>query len=512
MLLKFVIFIISLQFYQLSAQEIIDSNQSINEVEAICIYDFMPPNNEYSCFLSWINVTSPNQILRIVGNHLPDRTDADVIAVYPGTHYRLDFFNGEVFQKFPNLQILRLGTLRGVAPNAFDLCFQLQDIQVSVILETLPNGIFKNCRNLRTFNIQGWQISSLPAELFGTIQSLESFTISRTDLMTLPSTIFQHSVNLNFISLSYNQFESLDSTLFSNLRNLVTIRLNFNRISHQNIVTNLLNGQRNLRNIELYNSGIPSIDFNFFSQFLMLDYLNVRTNQSLTNIAWNTLPESLRRLEISNIGESIPENAFQNLPHLTNLGLYGFGIGNFHQNTFRNLPNLRILNLIECGITELHPELFSSLTQLRHLGLSSNQIQELPAGVFANLTNLGDNNVNHLSLNNNLIRRLNRNAFGVHPNLHQISLDFNEIYEIERGIFSQSFPNLQTLFIARNKCVHDIITGNFDESPELEYCFANWAGETTSTTTTTTDGGNHLKIDLILLFILFVIVFIGNFK
>jgi Leucine-rich repeat (LRR) protein len=165
------------------------------------------------------------------------------------------------------------------------------------------------------------------------------------------------------------------------------------------------------------------------------------------------------------------------------LRLSGSSIGNFHPNTFRNQVNLQQLWISECGITSLHPDTFSSLHRLRHLSMIFNEIQELPPGIFTNLVSLGTGDFNSLFLISNKIRRLNAVSFGVHPNLTEIILTNNRLYAIERGMFGEKFPNLMTLSVTQNDCVNDVVVRNFDESPQLEYCFANWLGETTSTTT-----------------------------
>ncbi|KAG5667333.1 hypothetical protein PVAND_015316 [Polypedilum vanderplanki] len=349
------IFIVTFEILKVLSQEIIDSNQSINEVTATCIYSFRPPNNQYSCHLWNAEITSPNHVLRIIGDHLPGQTDADVTAVFSGRNFVQSYFNGEIFQKFPNLHILEIATvqLQGISTNAFNFCFNLRDLRIGHSnMTTFHPRMLANCQNLRNFNVFATTISSLPSDLFGTIQNLENFSFTSSRLTTLPSLIFQFS-----------------------------------------------------RNLRSRHSGMSNLNFNIFKQFLMLDLLDIEAEQSLRNIAWDALPESLRTLRVENIGEPIPQNAFSNLTNLMDFSLSGWLIGNLHQNTFKNQHNLRFLHLLECGITELHPELFSSLHRLQHLSLSFNQIEELPAGVFANLENLGDGDWNNLFLMNNKIRR-----------------------------------------------------------------------------------------------------------
>ncbi|KAG5667332.1 hypothetical protein PVAND_015315 [Polypedilum vanderplanki] len=512
---KISILFLFINIFQKSSQEIISDTNFLSEVTATCNYNYHIETNRYSCFLIDANITLPNQTLRIVGQHLPDHTDEHVQALFPLTNSKLYFFNGEIMEKFINLQAMRFSSINeiyGFSENAFNSCRQLTELEFgNLLMTTLPNGLFRNCHQLRNFNIlSATSLTSLPSDLFGTSQALINFHLSGTQVTTLPSTIFQYSFNLRTVNLDYNRISTLDSNLFRNSRILESIDLSSNLIADPNIIYNLLNGMTNLRRIVLYSSGISNINLEFFNQFQWLDTFGIRSHVPLTNLGWNRLPESLRTLRAFNLGEPIPQNALSHLYNLRNLLLQGRPIGNFHQYFFQNLTNLEDLSLNDCGITKLHPQLFSSLHRLQNLGLSLNMIEELPAGVFANLNNLGGGMWESISLAFNKIRRLNRNSFGTHPYLVFLALDGNEIYEIERGIFGQSFPNLDYVTLTRNKCVDEMIRENFDENPKLEYCYANWLGiattspaMTTSTimTTSTTDGGKSLKINLITILI-----------
>lgn len=273
----------------------------------MCSYSYDLSTGRYTCYLFDASVTSPDQTLRIDGRHLPDHTDEHVQALVPVSSARIDFLNGDIMEKFVNLQSLIFfffQPIHGISENAFDSCRQLRELDFgSLNMTTLPNGLLKNCHNLRNFDVRSLTLSSIPGDLFGTIQSLENFRITASRLETLPSSIFEFSFNLRSVNLENNAFSNLDRNLLRNSKILETVILSSNQIRDPNVIYNLLNGLTSLRRIELLNSGVPTIDFNFFNQFQWLHTLIISTFDLLNNLAWNRLPSSLRILRVFSIGE-----------------------------------------------------------------------------------------------------------------------------------------------------------------------------------------------------------------
>jgi hypothetical protein len=145
-------------------------------------------------------------------------------------------------------------------------------------------------------------------------------------------------------------------------------------------------------------------------------------------------------------------------------------------------------------LTTLHPHQFTSQRLLRGLHLHFNEIEELPEGVFAPLANLGlDGNEFHsLSLSGNKIRRLSVSSFGQHPHLRFINFDNNQIYAIQRGLFSRFHPRPSHVIMTRNVCYPHFGNSyiffeeeNLDENSLLEECFSNYEEVSTTEELTT---------------------------
>jgi len=162
------------------------------------------------------------------------------------------------------------------------------------------------------------------------------------------------------------------------------------------------------------------------------------------------------------------------------------------------LSNLQILTIEQTRLTTLDSALFTSQVNLRDLLLPHNQIQILSAGVFAPLANLS-----FLYLFSNRIQRLSAYAFGQHPNLNRFDFGFNQINEVQRGIFSQFAPTVIYVNFFENRCTNFFTNNgtNLDEHAAFDGCFNNFNG----ITTTTPDGvGEHFRT-----FEIIGIIFVG---
>jgi Leucine-rich repeat (LRR) protein len=193
--------------------------------------------------------------------------------------------------------------------------------------------------------------------------------------------------------------------------------------------------------------------------------------------------------------------------------LSGYDITSFQKDTFKGLEKLEYLFVYDTSLKTLHPELFASQINLRHLQIIRNQIESLPPGIFAPLVNIGINSSsNGIEIRSSKLRRLNADSFGQHPHLQRINFSFNDINEIERGIFSKFHFNMISAGFYGNNCVSQYLSGeDLDNHEELEICFTNWEeidpnNTTRAPTPTTTPSGCARNFNN---FEIFVIIFVG---
>lgn len=477
-----------------------------NIIEAHCMFSY-DTLNRYNCYLFNIRTQNPTDVLDIVGTHMLNHTDADVHGILH-TNSIINRFNGEALTRFVNLKRIDLrGTfLQSISSTAFDVCEQLEELNIGAnhqLLE-LPPRMLANCRNFKTFLATNSRFLTIPDDLFGSTTSLEVFNLAFSRLTLLSDNLLRNMPNLRTFYVRNNQLSHISPTNFFNAINLEDIDLFFNNFNNTQSVMNLLNGHFGLRRIIMNHNPFPMFSLSFFTQFRNLEELGIGGRNNLTGIEWQFLPNSLQILSVYSISEEIPENAFVGLPNLTYLDLSGYGITILQPNTFSPLTNLDRLDIMDTHLITLHPQQFNSQTKLRALHLSFNEIEELPAKVFAPLVNLGLNETTHgLFMIGNKLRRLSASSFGQHPHLNYIFLGNNEIYEIQRGLFSRFSPRPALIDLFDNKCIHRAFFNeeNLDENELLEYCFNNFDGIITTTPSGAVN--NFYK------FHFFVIAFIG---
>ncbi|KPJ11896.1 Insulin-like growth factor-binding protein complex acid labile subunit [Papilio machaon] len=147
---------------------------------------------------------------------------------------------------------------------------------------------------------------------------------------------------------------------------------------------------------------------------------------------------------------SITKQTFSNLPKLERLFIRGSA--NLHiieENAFYNLPALHTLEITDCGITHLHMRAFSLLPNLKQLSLSNNEIYDatMVGRAIRDLPML-----TLLNLNYNLIDKLNEGAFVDQTMLETLYLSHNNINIIHHGAFHR-VPKLRIVDLNYNNII-----------------------------------------------------------
>jgi len=150
-------------------------------------------------------------------------------------------------------------------------------------------------------------------------------------------------------------------------------------------------------------------------------------------------------LEKNNV-EFIDPNAFNSCNELILVEISHNEIGRIQAGTFKDLPALTTLNLTSNRgePMDLDVGAFENLPNLEHLYLNDNMIRELKNGVFRGLTNLI-----LLDLSNNRIQKLNPEIFSDLESLQFINLDDNELSAPDVGLF-KGLENLQNISMNGN--------------------------------------------------------------
>ena len=504
-LLVFLIILLAILPQNSHQQEIINKS---NIIEANCIFSY-DPQGRYNCNLNNIHITNPTDVIVFTGTHMINHTDADVHGVLH-TISTINQFNGEALRRFINLRRIDLsGTfLQSINPTAFDVCGQLEELNIgsnNQLLE-LPATMLANCGNLKILLALTSRFTTIPDNLFGNTRSLEVFNFAQSRLTSFPDNLLRNMPNLRRFIIRVNLISNVSPSNFISATNLEEIDLFSNNLNDTQAVMSLLSGHLRLRRIILSHNPFNMFNLNFFTQFRNLEELGIGGGTNLTGINWQLFPSTLQTLSVYSISEEIPKHAFSGLPNLTYLDISGYGITTIQPGTFSPLMNLDRLDLMNTQLKTFHPQLFTNQRKLRSLHLSYNRIEELPEGVFAPLVNLGFNNTVHgLYMIGNNLRRLSASSFGQHPHLLYLFLNDNQIYEIQRGLFSRFNPRPVIIDFIGNECISRRFfeEENLDENRLLEFCFNNYEG-----ITTTTPSG---AVNVFSKFQIFVVIFIGFF-
>jgi len=126
---------------------------------------------------------------------------------------------------------LAVGGLSTPIPlGSFDTLVNLELLQLSYNIGSLPAGIFDKLTTLKTLIFFGNDFSSLPGGIFDSLVNLKELIIKNCNLTSLPEGIFDKLVNLERIELSDTNLSSLSDNIFDKLTKLKYICLADNKL------------------------------------------------------------------------------------------------------------------------------------------------------------------------------------------------------------------------------------------------------------------------------------------
>lgn len=287
---------------------------------------------------------------------------------------------------------------------------------------------FENLQNIKSLDISSNDIQELHRNFFCDFHKLNFLNLSSNQLYNLTNFQFTSSpikncvFSMSYLVLTSNQLNFLPFSFFSNFINLKVLRLNKNSISFiENFVFSNL---KQLDMLDLSENKIQSIQPELFDNLNNLRTLNLEKNSM--KILPPELLANLKKLELLNLSSNFLSSNWINFM------------------TFKGLFNLRLLDLSYNKLTSLENSIFSDLTSLEMLDLKNNLIESVSMDTFANLTYLTS-----LVLSHNFIKNVNFSLNSL-SNLNVLSLDFNEIYSVEKHLVANSHK-LVDLHLNNNK-------------------------------------------------------------
>lgn len=376
------------------------------------------------------NIQADSSMVNIVGVHLPNRTNSDVL-VLESSNSTIQVFPHALINAFSNLRRVRLQTANMTRfSNPIQSCESLDELLVGVnLLTSIPAGIFRNCRNLTQLSFLFNQLTALDNEAFAGLENLQTLELSLNRFVQVNPTAFAPLANLRYLNLAYNEITELSPTIFQFLPQLIDLNLVRNNITSWNqsiLATNL-----QLTRVSLSDNLISTISDDMF-------------------------PYTLQQLSVGNHIETIPRLTNHRL--LRDLSFGGNKIKNVSIDVFDQLLALQVLDLGRNEITNFDFSNRSTpiLQSLNTLLLTGNNITNIPDNAFSSLTSLLQ-----LNLDRNNIERLNRNS--IRPTITRLrilNLQTNRIARIERELFTN--VSSLTLRMSGNVCYSADIDINQD--------------------------------------------------
>ena len=301
---------------------------------------------------------------------------------------------------------------------------------------------------------------------FTFLTGLHTLDFSNSNIHTIRGSPFENLTNLGVLSLASNQLEDdfLEEGL-SGLKSIYTLDLSNNRLTRfpnlngtrfpiltevflsSNKIHSLhrdhLRNMTHLGELIIKNNSIGFIEDDAFAETpnitnLDLDHMTVT---HLPNMSY--LPRLMTLQASSGSLEYLPDDLCKTCRNLVVLEV--------GHNLLSTLPSfvggckLKILGAMNNNIETLANDTLSGQRVLHWMDLGGNRIESIPEGFFNDTTYLES-----LYLGVNRIQSLSRDTFARMPNLIRVNVSFNQITELEGGLFRNQANTLQLLNLAHN--------------------------------------------------------------
>jgi hypothetical protein len=219
--------------------------------------------DEYVCSLNEIQATNPNLQYSFAGNHLPNRTNADVDVVEIKDS-NTPFVIQQMFTTFPNMLELDIQSSNLQSINISDNV-QLEWLTLSYNnIPRINNGTFRNQRSLQYFTAIRAGISTLEEDAFVGLESLVYLSLIDNNVSEILPKTFNDLVSLERIFFDRNNLTRLGD-IFTMNRNITVLRFEDNQIN--DIAPTLLRNIQSLYFINLFGNRCISRYFFLDSEF-----------------------------------------------------------------------------------------------------------------------------------------------------------------------------------------------------------------------------------------------------
>ena len=230
------------------------------------------------------------------------------------------------------------------------------------LIEIIPSNVFKCFPSLRKLNLGENLIKVLYKESFLGLYALEYLKLNDNKIRYIGNGVLDYLPSLIRIELRNNMIQKMDSTsicpspMFASMASiqpgssLRQLYINYNNITI--IENDAFHCLKSVREVNLHNNGITSLNVGTFRNMKELSYLHVGGNA------------------ISHL----KKGTFDKLSKLKTLSLFNNNICVMDDEVFQDLSQLTFLELGMNAISVLHTKSFTGLNMLKTLYLANNKI------------------------------------------------------------------------------------------------------------------------------------------
>ncbi|XP_050425789.1 leucine-rich repeats and immunoglobulin-like domains protein 3 [Adelges cooleyi] len=345
-------------------------------------------------------------------------------------------------------------------------------------LTALTDNTFPPSNHLRTLNLNNNLITNISTNCFDPLNHLVELKLYHNRLKNMPIGVFKKLEHLELLDLSKNHITVIEGLLFKELGNLKTVILRQNNI--EDLLDGSFYGLSNLRSLHLESNSLSKVSKGWLYGLNSLVYLNISHNKidQIKN-GWEYCPE-LEELDMSNNKlQSIEKDNLENLRKLQKLYLDNNRISFIEEGSFNNTPLIQTLNMDRNHLAWMIEDAkgpFNGLKHLKKLSLADNKILYIRKDAFYGLENLDELNL----LRNNIVE-MQEGSFRYMPRLVYLYLNTSSLVcdsslawlkePIVNGPLSLNFINAYCGFpeVNRGKSIEQVPAADFKrltESPK----------------------------------------------
>ncbi|KAL4710070.1 hypothetical protein ACJJTC_016472 [Scirpophaga incertulas] len=315
-------------------------------------------------------------------------------------------------------------------------------------IETIYEGTFKFNKNLQRLNVAQNIFSSVPIELFDAINSITDLNISNNFLDYVPYNTIHNLTFVQTLDIADNLLPKVELSGFEKLTKLKNIILRKNEIksltSRKKVVF------YDLVSFDISFNRLDSLPYVVLETFPNIQNINISYNDIVYFDFLITFQVFGNTLINMDIGKN-PAFSWTSLRKPDNKTL---------------VANIYELHISTTNMTNIDDITFEYFNNLQHLFLTFNKIRRLSISPFAKLTFLES-----LDLSFNKISQLKTNNFRGLTKLRTLCLSNNNIESMES--FAEDLSNLKLLDLSHNK-LQNILNEDLINLKELTVLYLSY--------------------------------------